>query len=434
MLSDMHSTAPTAAAADREHHKRARLRFARGLAAGMLLAAAVLYAGAEALLAQHPWAGYVAAFSQAAMIGALADWFAVVALFRHPWGIPLPHTAIIPANKQRIADNLGEFIQSRFLSTPKVTEAIRTFAPGRRLSRWLNRPDSVAHMSQLITTVLLRLVQLADDPRLRPFLIDILQQQLATVDGPSIIARTLGILSENRRHQILLDEALARLEAYLQHEDVRDTLVRAIARNIEFIPSTLNLDERVGRIILQRLYGALQTLLADVRADHDHVLRTRFDEAIHDLTRALAEDEDLRADVHHLQSELLFHPETLLAMQHLLARIRAWLVRDLQAPEGNLGRRIREVASDLGRVLATHRPSQDWIDEQILKIVPPIVARYRRILGEFISAQVKSWSDDFLVGQIELNIGRDLQFIRLNGTLVGGAVGLAIYAITQIWR
>ncbi|MDA8389665.1 MAG: DUF445 domain-containing protein [Gammaproteobacteria bacterium] len=430
----MPPTKSPSAAGDRERVKRARLRFVRATAVALLIAAALLYIGAEALLPGHPWAGYAAAFGQAAMIGALADWFAVVALFRHPLGIPLPHTAIIPSNKHRIADNLGEFIQSRFLSPPKVIEAIRTFAPGRRLTRWLNRPDSVAHLGRLLTEALLRLAHVADDPRLRPFLIDVLQRQLSTIDGPAVIARILDMLSENRRHQILLDEALARLDAYLQHDDVRDTLVRAIARNIEFVPSTLNLDERVGRIILQRLYGALQTLLQDVRMDHHHVLRQRFDEAVFDLTRALREDGALRRDIQHLQGELVFHPETVTAMQHLFTQIRAWLLHDLQMPQGHLNRRVAEVAGDLGRMLASHRPTQDWIDEQILKLVPPVIERYRRTLGEFIAAQLKTWSDDFLVNQIELNIGRDLQFIRLNGTLVGGTVGLLIYAATQIWR
>ncbi len=435
MLSDMFSTpAPSPEADDRARIKRARLRLVRTMAVALLIVAALLYIGAETLLPRHPWAGYVAAFSQAAMIGALADWFAVVALFRHPMGIPLPHTAIIPSNKRRIADNLGEFIQSRFLSTPKVTEAIRAFSPGKRLTRWLNRPENLARLGRLLTEAFLELVRVADDPRLRPFVIDVLQQQLATIDGPAVIARILGMLSENRRHQILLDEALARLDAYLQHEDVRDSLVRVIARNIEFIPSTLNLDERVGRIILQRLYAALQTLLQDVRMNHNHVLRTRFDEAVFDLTRALQDEGPLREDIQHLQGELVFHPETVRAMQHLFARLRTWLLQDLQVPQGHLGTRIAGIAEDLGRMLAGHRPSQDWIDDQILKLVPPIIERYRRILGTFIAAQVKTWSDDFLVNQIELNIGRDLQFIRLNGTLVGGAVGLVIYAATQLWH
>lgn len=415
-------------------HKRTRLRAAQALAAGLLALAAGLYILSWVLVPRYPVLRYVAAFSQAAMVGALADWFAVVALFRHPLGIRLPHTAIIPANKARIANNLGTFIQSRFLSTDKVVTAIRSFAPGRRFGRWLQRPENVAQLIDLTRRGLQRLTVMLDEEPLRQTVQTLMRRHLAAIDGATVSARLLTIVSEDRRHQVILDEALLQLHQYLQNDEVRDELVRSIARNIEFLPSTLNIDERFGRIILQRLYAALQTLLQDVRADRNHTLRRHFDETVADIIFRLQHDTSLRAAVHRLQIDILEHREVEQAFERIWDGLRDQLAAGLRMADSPLSVRVGEIVTTLAQNLARDYRTHQWIDDQILQLAPPIVTRYRRATADFIAAQVKSWNDEFMVEQIELNIGRDLQFIRVNGTLVGGAVGLIIYAATQWFR
>ncbi len=415
-----------------ESTKRARLRAARLLAVGLLVLAGATYAIARYFRPGHPWLGFLAAFSEAAMVGALADWFAVVALFRHPFGLPLPHTAIISANKRRIADSLGEFIQSRFLSTDKVLEGIRAFAPGRRIAKWIARPENSARIQAFLGRALKRVLESIDRQQARDFLTHAIASGLDTLDASTLAAQVLRGLSENRRHQWLLDEALEQLYRFLQHEDVRQELVHAIARHMEFVPSTLNLDERLGRAILQRLYDALQTVLQAVREDRDHVLRRRFDEVVMDIVDKLMSDEAFRARMKTIQTELRHNPEIGSAFSALWDELQRWLTGQLDQADTPLSRRLATAVDELAGTFANSPRSHAWVDAQIAFFGPPLIERYRRTLGLFITAQVNSWNDAFLVDQIELNIGRDLQFIRINGTLVGGLVGLLIHALTRL--
>lgn len=412
--------------------KRARLRKARLLAFALLAAAGLLYVLARAFRPGHPWLGFVAAFGEAAMVGALADWFAVAALFRRPLGLPLPHTAIISANKGRIADSLGQFVQSRFLSTSKVLEAIRAFGPGRRIAKWCLREENAERIEVYLRHAARRLVEAVDGEPARALLASALASGLKAQDAGMLAARVLRVFAEDRRHQWLLDEALAQLYEFLQHDDVRQELVYAIARHMEFVPSTLNLDERVGRAILQRLYDALQTVLQAVRADHDHVLRRRFDEAVADIGDRLVNDPVFRARIQATYAELLRERDLEPALSALWDGLRHWLLGQLADRRGPLARRLGTTVRALAASLASRPQLHAWVDAQIASYAPPLIARYRRSLGLFIAAQVKTWDDTFLVDQIELAIGRDLQFIRINGTLVGGFVGLAIYTATRL--
>ncbi len=414
--------------------KRARLQRAQRLALGFLVAATLAYIGARLALPGHPWLHYVAAFSEASMVGALADWFAVVALFRHPMGVRLPHTAIIPRNKARIAATLGDFIQSRFLTSEKIEDGIRKFTPGRRLAKWVSRPANAARLLDLTRELIARVVASLDRESVRLFVKDTAARQLGRWDTSALVARVLRLLTESGRHQALLDEALTQLSQFLQHEDVREELVRAIARHMEFVPSTLNLDERLGRAIFQRLYEALQTVLDAVRSDRDHVLRRRFDAAVIDLCDRLQNDAAFRSQLSALQAEWACEPATQEAIGALWEDVRCWLDDQARDPRGALTEHLAAVIRDFAQAYARRTRLHLWVDRQLAGLAAPLVAKYGRSIGLFITAQVEAWNDAFMVDQIELSIGRDLQFIRLNGTLVGGFVGLVIYTASQLWH
>jgi len=414
--------------------KRRRLKVARGLALALLGAAGLLYIAARHFMGAYPWLGFVAAFSQAAMIGALADWFAIVALFRHPFGIPLPHTAIITTNKARIAHNLGEFIQARFLTTDKVIEGIRAFGPARRLAKWLGREENITQLKDYLMKALTMFVALIEQEGARQAITERLTSYLETLDGASLLSGALQTLSEHGQHQWLLDEVLAQLDRFLQHEDVRDELVRAIARHLNWAPSIWSIDERLGRVFVQALYEGLQNIISDARDNHDHALRHRFDETVTDVATKLAHDPTLRARAELMQAEFLRHVETQKAITSLWSTLQHWIAGRLQDPNDEISEQLTRGLRSLTLSFLNNPRLQASLDAQLLVYAPALVEKYRRTVGLFIAAQVKNWNDSFLVDQIELNIGRDLQFIRINGTLVGGFVGLLIYAAGHFLR
>lgn len=414
-----------------DSQKKHQLRTAQLLALALLITVAIIYVLAHLFLNRYPWLHYVAAFSQAAMIGALADWFAVVALFRHPLGIKLPHTAIIPANKNRIADNLGDFIQERFLTTEKVLDGIRQFMPARRLARWLSRTDNASQLTKRIFRVLAQVGPMINEDKAKTFFKSTLTKRLQKIDGAKITARILSLFKQKGHHQVLLDGLLAELNVFLKRDDVREDLVQTIAKHIEFLPSTLNLDERFGRIILQRLYDAFQSLLDAIRADQQHVLRQHFNGAVTSFMYRLKEDAQLRVRIFQIQKEIIADPEFEKLLDSLWDKMHMKLVSSVNDIESALTQQVIEVVVYFGKSITHNRVMQMWLDKQIIRLLIPLIEKYRKIIGKFIAAQVRTWNDAFMVEQIELNIGRDLQFIRVNGTLVGGLVGLLIYTFTQ---
>ncbi|MDA8191363.1 MAG: DUF445 domain-containing protein [Gammaproteobacteria bacterium] len=322
------------------------------------------------------------------------------------------------------------------MSTDKILEGVHTFGPGRRIAKWCLREENIERIQIYLGHIARRLLTTIDPRQARAFLADALASSFATLDTGALAGRILDTLAEDRRHQWLLDEALTQLYQFLQHDDVRQELVYAIARQMDFVPSTWNLDERVGRAILQRLYDALQTVLQAVREDHDHVLRRRFDEAVTDISNKLKNDAPFRARIKTMQAELVHNPEMEIAFAALWDGLQGWLLGQLEERPGQAEttRTLAVVIRELVASFADRPPLHAWIETQIASYAPPLIERYRRTLGLFIAAQVKAWDDTFLIDQIELNIGRDLQFIRINGTLVGGIVGLILYTVTRLVR
>ncbi|MHB8565073.1 MAG: DUF445 domain-containing protein [Acidiferrobacteraceae bacterium] len=420
--------------ASAEHPKQRALRRMKGLALVVLLGAAALYALSVFLERKVPGMAYVKAFSGAAMVGSLADWFAVVALFRHPLGFAfIPHTAIIPKNKDRIADNLGEFVQSRFLAPEKIVEVIREFGPADRLADWLAHQPNHQVLVEASVKGLVFLVEMLDDEAVQKPLRAFLTAQLSEMDLASLSAKLLDALQDSDKHQVFLDEGMDKLSELLEKDQVKKCLTEAIAQRIA-MPSWWNLDKKVAGAAVGKAYEAFRETVAEVRATPDHPLRQWSSETVRETAERLRQDRGLQARIHSAQQELVDHP----AIQHYVAslwvKVREWVRQDLSEPgsvlRARLGAGTDWVASGLKRNVAL----RGWIDEAILRAAPGIVVAYRTRIGEFIARQIKNWNEDYMVDQIETSIGSDLQYIRLNGALVGGVVGLVIYGATQFWR
>jgi uncharacterized membrane-anchored protein YjiN (DUF445 family) len=410
--------------------KDARLARIKRAATGLLVLAGVLYVVATLLSTRHPLMPYLAATCEAAMVGALADWFAVVALFRHPLNIPLPHTAIIPKNKARIAQGLGEFIQEQFLSTPVLISKIREFDPALQLSRWLLVRENSSMLSGYFTRALVYGAGALGDERIRDFVQRTVTEKLGRLDAATLLADLLGVLTENRRHHALLDQALAAIRELLGRDETREFLRKEIAAQmpmLKWLNQVVHLDEKAA----VRLIDAAVLRLGEVLEDPEHELRRRFDVHVQQFIDRLKEDADLRTKVGGIRDELLRNPALTAYFGGLWAEFRAWLDADVARPDSVIKRRAEAFLATLGSRLEADAGIRDWLNDQVVAAVPPFVEEHRLGVGRFIERQINEWQDETLVRELERNIGPDLQYIRINGTLVGGAAGLLIYSLTR---
>ena len=409
----------------------------KSIATGLLVLAAVVYVAASALEARHPWLFYVAAAAEAAMIGALADWFAVVALFRHPLNLRfIPHTAILPRNKARIARGLAGFIQQNFLSADAVVARIAAFQPASTLCAWLVRRENAGVLAGYAARLLAYALDALDDARVRRFLHDTASATLRKADFSAAGAQVLDLLTERGRHHALLDAALGALDEVLSREETKRYLAEEVSRNAPFLLKSLNdllnlkLDEKAALKIVE---VAIRKI-AEIRQDRSHELRQRFDAYVARFIERLKEDEALRARVQAAVSELVDSPALAAYIGALWRELRDWLAADVRSDSSVTRERLAQMVMTLGAKLESDAGIRQWIDEQILRALPPLVEEHRAKIGRFIEEQVNGWQEKRLVDELERHIGPDLQYIRVNGTIVGAAAGLAISAGTEFFK
>ena len=403
------------------------------IALGLLLGAAALYIGATWGQRAQPHAawGWLAAFAEAAMVGAIADWFAVVALFRHPLGLPIPHTAIVPRNKARIGRNLARFICDHFLATPQVLAKLEAFDPARRLAQWLAEPARAAQLGTHAVSVLRYGLSAFDDERVRAFLARAAGAGIAQVDLSRLSGQMLEALTADGRHQELLNDMLGQVSRLLDDEALQEQLTEAIAQEVKAL-RYVGLDQVAARLATRKIVAAVARTLGETAADPAHPLRRRFDDFMHRFVDRLQHDEAFVARGERLRAELLAHPALGAYLQGLWDQLRAWLDDDLAKEDSSVRRRVAALAATLGERLAADTAMQRWINEQILEAAPAAIERYREDIRRYIEERVAGWDTAELTDEVERNIGRDLQFIRINGTVVGGLVGLGIHAMT-VW-
>jgi uncharacterized membrane-anchored protein YjiN (DUF445 family) len=403
------------------------------IAFGLLCAAAALYALASAMHDAHPAWGYVAAFAEAAMVGAIADWFAVVALFRHPLGLPIPHTAIIPSNKDRIGAKLAGFICDNFLSTPQVLAKLREFDAAARIADWLARPASGEKLGEWGIAAARYGLGAFDDERVRDFMGRAAAAGIGKVDLSRLMGQALDALTAGGRHQALLDDVLQQLAGVLEGEDVQAHITEAIAREIRTL-RYVGLDQVAARMATRKIVAAVANTIAELAAEPDHPMRRRFDAFMDDFVVRLKLDPEFRARGEQIRAELMAHPALGEYLHGLWSELLAWLHDDLGRRDSSIGRRIAAMAGTLGQRLQSDAAIRGWINEQLEAAAPAAIERYREDIRHYIEARVAEWNAAEMTVELERHIGRDLQFIRINGTLVGGLVGLAIHAATQWLR
>lgn len=409
----------------------------KAIALGLLLLAAGLYAMATHMAAAHPAWGYLAAFAEAAMVGAIADWFAVTALFRHPLGLPIPHTAIIPRKQARLGRNLADFICTHFLATPQVMAKLEAFDAAARLAGWLRQPSNAAALGGQLVGIARYGIHALRDERVRRFIQRSATAKLRAVDLAGLGGQLLDLLTHERRHQAMLDELLAQLDALLQDEAVQQRIAAGLssefsALRFRLFGKDIGLDEKAGQWSADKVVRRVSALIGEISRDERHELRGKFDSCVADFIARLKADPDFRLKGEQIREQLLAHPAVAGYLRGLWDELVDWLQADLADADSTIRRRLIKLSQRLGEALAADEAMRRWLNDQLLEVAPPLVERHREDIRRYIAERVAAWDSAELVAQLEHNVGRDLQFIRINGTLVGGLVGLALHGLTRL--
>lgn len=418
----------------------ADLRRFQRLATGLLVGMAALFLLARWQGRSGGW-GLLAAFAEAAMIGALADWFAVVALFRRPLGLPIPHTAIIPRRKGQMADNLAAFIRDRFLDTHTLLEKLRTFSPVERLAQWLEQPEHLEQLGEKLQHVLAGVLDCVDDVRIRTLIVQALQQRLEQLDLSRFAGDLLAMLTADRRHQELLDQILRSLAGYLDRDDVQKTLAGMLVevigkeypRTARMVGTVTNMDDMGLKISAAAVRG-LNGWLHEICDDPAHPRRQAFDAAVEQFIQRLKTDPVFAAQIAAAKLKFIHEPAVTAYVHGLWDQLRDWLQQDLQRADSRLKQYLSNAAASFGRTLAGNPSLRQSLQDHLESAARSLAPDLRGGIADHIARTVRSWDDEQLIHELEISVGKDLQFIRLNGTLVGGLVGVLMYGLDQLLR
>ncbi len=398
----------------------------------MLAAMAVIFVTTHGLVSAHPAWGYVNAFAEAAMVGGLADWFAVTALFRHPLGLPIPHTAIIPENKDRIADTMAQFLRENFLTPAVVARRMAGMniakAAGEFLAASPERggTDHRSRITSGAAELLAEVLESLDPDRLGNQVRSGLAGQLSKLDIAPLAGRMLETTMADKRHQPLIDGFVR--WAGLTIEDNEDTLRDIIHQRVAGVLRWAGIDKTISSNVLDGLYK----LLAEVLIDPDHPLRAKIEEGLQKLGQDLQHDPETRAKVEEMKRDLIANPAVAVWWTGVWERIRRSLIARARDPESGMGGEMRVMLAELGEALQADVRLQHQINRFARRTMVGVATRYGGQIVRLVSETVKRWDAGTITGRIESAVGRDLQFIRINGTLVGGLVGMTLHFLTTV--
>ena len=398
----------------------------KATASGALAVATVVYVLARWQSGHGAgWAGYVEAASEAAMIGALADWFAVTALFRHPLGLPIPHTAIIPHRKEALGRSLGEFVGENFLSADVVRTRLRAVGLSARLGAWLADPAHAERLAREAGGMVRGALSVLDDGKVRQALTDTLTKRLGEIPAGPPAGRLLARYAEQRAHQPIIDLLAERAVEWLQdHPEAIELAVESEAPG--WTPRFL--DERLAR----RIHRELLRVARAVRDDPNHAARRAIDAYLAKLADDLGKDPEVMARADRFKNELLSHPATQSAAVSAWGALRRMVLEGFTEDDGELRGKLRDAIQSLGVRLTEDAGLREKADGWVEGAAVYVVSTYRSEITALITDTVDAWDPEETSRKIEIQIGRDLQFIRINGTVVGALAGLLIYTLTRL--
>lgn len=398
----------------------------RRVATALLLLMAGVYV-ATRVAPPFPAVGYVRAFAEAAMIGALADWFAVTALFRHPLGLPIPHTAIVPKRKDDIGRSLASFVGDHFLIPDVIHTRLANAHLARAAGEWLAKPANADRVAADLAEALAWAARNFEGPELDQWVRRKVEQALDQTQLSQVLGALLEVLSEGSHAQTLIDE-LVQLG-----RDQLDGNRERIRRRIQD-ESPWWLPKFVDEEIYTKLVGELDRIFSEVGSNPEHPARIAFNERLKSFTASLNEDEAFQSKAESIKREIVNHPAVRGYCQDLWVELKAHLIEQLEGDASELRSSIAKQVRKLATELVNDKRTAALIDDRLRQVIVYLVNRYRQNLSSIIADTIASWDAESTSNRIELYIGRDLQFIRINGTLVGGLVGLLLHTASEfIW-
>jgi uncharacterized membrane-anchored protein YjiN (DUF445 family) len=402
------------------------LRRMKLLASGLLVLAAGVYLLARANEEGGPgWVGYVRAGAEAAMVGALADWFAVTALFRHPLGLPIPHTAIIPKRKDQIGRSLGEFVQGNFLTREVLAERLAAVHVGQRVGGWLAVPEHAARASALAGDAVHGVLEVLDDRDVQDALGGMVERRLRRVEVAPLLARAIDVSVEGGHHERALDAIIRGVGVFM--DENRATLRERLKKESPWwVPEPI--DDR----IFNKIFSGVQKFLADLAETPDHEVRRSIEERVVTLATRLRTDPEMVAKAEELWHELLSHPEAQAWFGSLWGSVKKAALEAAGDPGSDLRVRVTDGLRALGERLVADPELQAKVDGWVERTVAYVVDNYKGEVADLIATTVERWDSQDTSRRIELQVGRDLQFIRINGTVVGALAGILIYTVGQL--
>jgi uncharacterized membrane-anchored protein YjiN (DUF445 family) len=409
-----------------EELKAEQLRVMKVRATGLLVVATAVYIVALSLESRWPGLGYVRAMAEAAMIGGLADWFAVTALFRYPMGIKIPHTAIIPNRKDRIGRSLGNFVEKNVLSPEVIRVRLRKAEASKKLAAWLAQPEHGETVGRHAAATVAGVAQVLRDEDVQDVIEASVVGRIRATPVTPMVGNVLGLITQEGRHHEILDAAIRLLGRILDENRglIRDRIEQETPW---WVPT------QVDQAIYRKVVRGIDRTLQEISSDPEHPLRGRFDEVMTEFIERLKGSPDTIARGERFKEEVLQHPAVREYSAALWTDLKGALLRDSDDPNSEFRRRIGGAVTRLGQSLQDDPELLEKVEGWIEGAVLYVVEQYRHEIAELISSTVSAWDPEDTTRKIELQIGKDLQFIRINGTLVGGLAGLLIYTISQFF-
>ena len=415
---------PMALLSPADQARRRSLARMKAVALGALLFMAVVFVVAFAFQRDVPWLAYVRAAAEGGMVGALADWFAVTALFRHPLGIPIPHTAIIPHRKDEIGRTLGEFVETNFLSAEVVRDKLESIGVSARLGTWLSREEHAERVATEGATLASAVLRAVSDDDVRDLIADLARSHVIEPEWGPAAGSWLGRIVESGAHRNAVDLAADSIATWLEGNRAAFTGLVS-GRLPSWVPSLAH------RLVDDTVYKEAVTFVAAVRADPEHPARLAIDAYLTRLADNLQHDPDTIARLENAKSTVFDSPRVRDLAAQLWETAKNGLLTSLADPTSGLRLRARTALAEIGGRLASEPALQHRVDTWVTDVATFAVDRYRHDIASIITDTIERWDPAETTEKIELMVGRDLQYIRLNGTIVGALAGLVIFTIAH---
>lgn len=408
----------------------AKSKRVHAFATGLLVLMAVLYFLARSLEPGHPGWGWLRAFAEAGMVGALADWFAVVALFRHPLGLPIWHTAVIPSSKDKIAENLARFVQEHFLGPEQIVGRLGGLRVASRFAGWLADRDHAALVAGKVADGLPVLLDKLDDRHMRTFLRESVLSLSDKVPAAPLAGQLVEMLMDSGQHEMLLEEVLVLSKRLLDENE--DLVADRIGAELGKVPDLLGLKGVLVRTVAGRIVQNLQDGADQIAGDKSHPFRRRFHDKLDEIARNLRESPEWYAKAEELKQAVLTNPALTGSLDALWSGVKEELGARLGSDASPLRNSLADFVQEAGLRLQEDAEFQEKLDGWIRDGVESLVRNHGHEIGGLIRDTVRRWDGAELSAKLEAQVGSDLQFIRINGTLVGGLVGLALHGIGHL--